>query len=52
MSKTLRHQYNGLLKLLPIIFCFWTDIILDFIIGLLINKNYNTILIIIDYLTQ
>ncbi len=51
-AKALKDQYNGLLKLLLISSCLWTDITLDFVTGLFINNGYNTILMVVDCLTK
>ena len=51
-AKALKDQYNGLLKPLPIPTRPWTDVTLDFVIGLPHNNNYNAILMVIDRLTK
>lgn len=51
-AKTPRDQYNGLLKSLLIIICLWTDIILDFVTGLLSSNDLNAILMVINQLTK
>lgn len=48
--KALKDWYNVLLKLLPIFFYLWIDIIPEFIINLPIGNGYNAILIVVDYL--
>lgn len=42
----------SLLKVWLIVFYFWADIIFNFVIGLQVNKYYNIILIVINYITK
>ncbi|PTU21290.1 hypothetical protein P175DRAFT_0436525, partial [Aspergillus ochraceoroseus IBT 24754] len=42
----------GVLKFLLILKHAWQDISIDFIIYLLLNNNYNTILVIVNYLIK
>lgn len=51
-AKALKNKHNSLLKFLPILSCFWTEIILHFIISLSINNSYNPILIIVNDLIK
>ena len=51
-AKVSRDQYNGLLKPLSIPMRFWTNVTLDFVIGLLYSNGYNVVLMIIDRLTK
>lgn len=51
-AKASKDEYNGFLKPLSIFFYFWTDVTLDFIVGLPVSNSYNAILIIIDCLTK
>ena len=51
-AKTPRDWYKGLLKPLPIRSRPLTDVTLDFITDLSIKNGYNTILIVVDYLTK
>ena len=50
--KAPRNLYNGLLKLLLIFSCSWTNVTFDFVTGLPINNSYNAISILIDCLTK
>ena len=50
--KTPKNGYNRLLKPLPISSCLWTDVILDFVAGLVISNSYNVILIVVDCLIK
>ncbi len=51
-AKAPKNQYNGLLKSLPIPSHPWTDVTLDFVIGLPISNGYNAILMVVDHLTK
>lgn len=48
----MKDQYNGLFKPLSIFFYPWTNVILDFIIGLPINNGYNVMLMVVHCLTK
>ena len=51
-AKTPKDRYNGLLKLLLILFCPWINVTLDFVTGLPISNGYNAILIVVDCLRK
>ncbi len=51
-AKALRNWYNSFLKPLTIVSRLWTDITFNFITNLPINNSYNTILIIVNRLTN
>ena len=50
--KAPKNQYNGLLKLLLILSRLWTNITLNFVTGLPISKDYNTVFIVVDCLIK
>lgn len=50
--KAFKNQYNSLLKLLLILFYLENNIILDFMIGLLLNNSYNMVLMILNWLIK
>jgi uncharacterized protein YqgV (UPF0045/DUF77 family) len=50
--KTTRNKYHELLNSLSILDRLWIDIILDFVTKLLNSRNYNAVLMIIDYLNE
>ncbi len=56
-SKTVCYKPYGDFQSLPIPTCWWKELLIDFVIGLLISANwkgdsYNLILIIVDRLTK
>ncbi len=51
-AKAPKNWYNSLLKLLSILSCPWTDIILDFVTGLPSSNGYNAVLMVVDRLTK
>ncbi len=51
-AKTIRNKYNELLSSLSISNRSWIDIILDFVIELFDNRDYNAVLMIVDRLNK
>lgn len=50
--KTPKNWYNDLLKRLLISFYPWTNVILDFVTGLLSSNSYNTVLMVVNQLIK
>src|ERR1700731_4873965 len=50
--KKVRHKPYGLMKFLPILQCLWSSILMDFIEGLPLSLDFDSILVIVDRLTK